>query len=199
MLVRTLKIRLTMHDARTRDVWLRILALLAIVVLSCGVKNYLTYLIRGTDLCPYLCPSVMRTDLFFSFPLLEEMFAAQRWIEEQLQRLPGLLRLTDRYRLAASLIFAPLVEETIYRGPMYLTRRTRHRTLWWTTGVLLAVLFALSHGRSGLALLPLIVLGTGSLWLIAATGRFWPGLALHVLHNFFFTSVLVYQSMWVSD
>ena len=34
-----------------------------------------------------------------------------------------------------------------------------------------------------------------SLWLIATTGRFWPSVALHFLHNFFFSSVLVYQSL----
>ena len=188
-----------MPDAGTRDIWLRILALLAVVVLACGLKNYLTYLVRGTSLCAYLCPSVMRTELFFDFPALEQLFAAQRWAEEQLQRIPGLLGIDDRFRLAASLVFAPVVEEAIYRGPMYLARRTSRRFLWWTTGLLLAALFALGHGRSGLALLPLFVMGAGSLWLISRTQRFWPSLVLHFLHNFFFTSVLVYQSMWVSD
>jgi membrane protease YdiL (CAAX protease family) len=71
-------------------------------------------------------------------------------------------------------VFAPVFEELIYRGPLFLTRRLKKSFLWWSMGVGLSVLFALSHGRNGLALMPLIILGICSLWLISTTHRFWP-------------------------
>jgi membrane protease YdiL (CAAX protease family) len=180
------------------SVWGRILACLAIVVIACGLKNYLAVIVIGTWLCPYLCPSVLPTELYFSFPVLETFFEAQRWVQEESQALIDRL-VGDQWRLASNLLIAPVYEELVFRGPMFLTRRRAGNIWWWVAGIALSVVFALSHGRTGLALLPLVVLGICGVWLIATTGRFWPTLALHSLHNFFFSSALAYQSLLVGD
>jgi membrane protease YdiL (CAAX protease family) len=117
---------------------------------------------------------------------------------EQSQALADALFL-DPWNLTATLLFAPVYEELIFRGPMFLGRKLVPKYLWWSMGIGLAALFALSHGRNGLAMLPLFVLGICGLWLIAATQRFWPAIALHFLHNFFFSSALVYHSLSFGD
>ncbi len=188
----------TASDSAEGSIWPRVLACLAVVVIACGVKNYLSVLVSGTALCPYLCPSVFSTEMLFSFPLLELVLDAQRWAQERVQAVAGLL-FADRWNLTTSLLLAPIVEELVFRGPMFLTRGLMQNTTWWLLGTVLAILFALSHGRTGLAVLPLFVFGICSLWLIAKTQRFWPCLALHFLHNFFFSSALVYQSLLGSD
>ena len=179
-------------------IWLRVLACLAIVVIACGVKNYLAVLVSGTALCPYLCPSLFSTETLFSFPLLESLFDVQRWAQERTQAVAERL-FADRWNLTTSLLIAPIAEELVFRGPMFLTRGLLQNATWWLLGIVLAILFALSHGRSGLAILPLFVFGICSLWLIARAQRFWPCLALHFLHNFFFSSALVYQSLLGGD
>jgi len=180
------------------SIWLRVLACLAIVVIACGIKNYLALTVSGTVLCPYLCPSVFPGELFFTFPLLESLFEAQKWAQEKTQDLADLL-FDDPWDLANGLVIAPVYEELVFRGPMYLTRGLAKSLWWWLAGISLAIVFALSHGRNGLAIFPLIVLGVSSLWLITATNRFWPSVALHCLHNFFFTSAFVYQNSLVGD
>jgi len=184
-----------MLDSQVDLIWLRVLACLAVVVLTCGLKNYLIVILIGTALCPYLCSSVFEVDLF---PILGQLFEAQVWVLKKSQGIIDLV-LTDKWRLATSLVFAPVLEELMYRGPSFLTRGLAHNSWWWLTGVGLSFVFALSHGRNGLALLPLIVLGICSFWLISTTHRFWPSIALHFLHNFFFSSIFVFQSLWVSD
>jgi membrane protease YdiL (CAAX protease family) len=181
-----------------RRIWLYVLACLGVVIVSCALKNYLAVAIGGTGLCPYLCPSVFPTELFFSFPLLETFFEAQRWTQEKSQDLVHSL-FADPWNLTASLVFSPVYEELVFRGPMFLARGRANHFLWWFSGILLAALFALSHGRNGLALLPLFLLGICGLWLIAATHRFWPSVALHSLHNFFFSSAYIYQSSLVGE
>ena len=177
---------------------LRVLACLAVVILACGLKNYMIAAVSGTSLCPYLCSSVFEVDLVFFAPFLNTFFETQVWLLEKSQGIVDLV-LTDKWRLATSLLFAPVFEELIYRGPLFLTLGMLRRSLWWFTGTVLTLVFALSHGRSGLALLPLMILGICSLWLIATSRRFWPSIVLHFLHNFFFSSVLVYQSLWIND
>ena len=170
----------------------------AVVVLACGLKNYLSYLVSGTALCPYLCPSWLGWDALEEIPVLGNLFAAQAEVQASLQGLVDEVW-SDDWNLTTYLLIAPLLEEAIYRGPLFLGRRWAHTPLWWIIGFLFSLVFALSHGRSGLALLPLFMLGMGSLWLIMATGRFWPSITLHLLHNFFFTSAILYQSLWVGD
>lgn len=180
------------------SIWLRVLACLAIAVTACGLKNYLAVIVSGTAWCPYLCPSVFPVELFFSFPLPEWLFETQRWTQGKLQGFADLL-FVDPWNLATSLVIAPVYEELVFRGPMFFTRGLVKNFLWWFIGISLAIMFALSHGRNGLALFPLLVFGICSLWLIATTYRFWPSIALHFLHNFFFSSALLYQSSLVGD
>ena len=187
-----------MPVSQERSVWILILACLAAVILTCGLKNYLIVMVTGTVLCPYLCSSVFHSDPLFSFPLLETVFNIQIWVQGKFQGIVDQV-LVDNWKLATTLMFAPVFEELMYRGPLFLTRALTQNPLWWLSGSVLAVVFALSHNRSGLALLPLIVLGMCSLWLISTTQRLWPSVALHFLHNFFFSSVLVYQSLWIND
>ncbi|MEJ2576146.1 MAG: CPBP family glutamic-type intramembrane protease, partial [Gammaproteobacteria bacterium] len=148
----------------------RVLLVLALVLLACAVKNYLVFLVRGTALCPYLCPSALGSQLWTDLPLLEHLFGAQRALMRWLQDTVDLL-VDDHWHLAIRLLAAPVIEELIYRGPFYLTRRHAGRVLWWAAGLAAAVVFALSHARGGLALLPLLVLGGGGLWLVARTQR----------------------------
>jgi membrane protease YdiL (CAAX protease family) len=179
-------------------VWLRVFACLGVVVVACGVKQFLTVLVSDTHWCSYLCPSLFPSDLFFSYPGLEYLFESQRWAQERTQGLADRL-FADPWNLSTSILIAPVYEEVVFRGPMFIARGRIPPILWWSLGTAAAVLFALSHGRSGLALLPLTVLGICGLWLIATTGRFWPAVALHSLHNFFFTSALIYHSLFASD
>jgi membrane protease YdiL (CAAX protease family) len=183
---------------RATQIWHRILLALAVVLLACAVKNYAVFLIRGTAACPYLCPSSLGPDFWTDLPGLGALYRAQH-------ALMGWLRGLDpefgggHWHLVTRLISAPVVEELIYRGPPYLLRRYSRHPAWWVGASLLAVLFALAHGRGGVALLPLLVLGMANVWLVASTGRFWPALGLHVLYNFFFTSVLLSRAVWASD
>lgn len=181
-----------------RSSWLRVLVCLAVVVIACGIKNFLAVVVSGTAWCPYLCPSLFPTELFFSFPVLESLFEANSWAQARSRDLVGLF-FEDRWNLAAALVFSPVYEELVFRGPMFLARRWSGSLPWWLIGIALSLVFALSHGRNGLALLPLIVLGICGLWLIATTRRFWPAVALHFMHNFFFTSVFVYQSSLLGE
>jgi membrane protease YdiL (CAAX protease family) len=187
-----------MQRATTSQVWLWVLASLALVLLSCALKNYLSYLVSGTVLCPYLCPSLLGREIFDVAPGLDQWFEFQAGIQGELQQAANEL-FRDPWRLTTAWLIAPLLEETAYRGPLYLLRRHATRLWWWVLGLLLVALFAISHGRTGLALLPLIVLGLCALGLLAATRRFWPVVGLHFLHNFFFSSISLYQSLWAAD
>ena len=183
-------------DLSAVAVWRYVLVCLAAVFLACASKNYLSVWLHDTFLCEYLCPSLFGTQPLAATPLLGTLFQYQHSAGQALQTL------FDPYgdyafQAFSLLVVAPVVEEAVYRGPLYLSRRARSGLLWWGLAALLTLVFALSHDRTGLALLPLIVLGLGAAWLIRVTGRFWPALALHFLHNFHELSVSVYQSfLW---
>ena len=99
-----------MVNSRLGSIWLRVLACLAVVVLTCGLKNYLIVIISGTVLCPYLCSSVFGVDHFFTLPLLGQLFEVQIGLMEKLQIIIDLF-LTDRWRIATGFVFAPVIEE----------------------------------------------------------------------------------------
>jgi membrane protease YdiL (CAAX protease family) len=188
-----------MRRPPTAVAWRWILTCFALVLLSCAAKNYLAVAVRDTALCPYLCPSLLGRDwLVFSLPVLEQLFAWQHALQDALQ---GMVRRywSDPTGLATTLLIAPVLEEAIYRGPLYLARGRLRSGLWWLLGLLLALAFALSHGRGGLAMAPLLMLAVCGLWLIAATQRLWPSVALHMLYNAFLTSITVQQSLWAAD
>jgi membrane protease YdiL (CAAX protease family) len=88
-----------------------------------------------------------------------------------------------QFLLAAALavVWAPLVEEIVFRGALY--RHVRSRAPALLAAPLVAVLFGLMHGYMILMLLPVITLG-----LIFAMMREWrgsivPSITAHALHN----------------
>ncbi len=182
----------------TGEAWKYILVCLAAAILSVAVKNYVVYLFYDTTFCTYLCPSIFGERPFEAPLLLEQLFGLQTGIQEWVQA--GFKTLwPDPFCLSTALLVAPVLEETLYRGPLYLSRTFSSGWTWWIAATLLSVLFALSHGRAGLSLMPLVVLGTGSAWLVMRTQRFWPSLALHTLFNFYFASTLLCSFLFAGD
>ena len=59
----------------------------AVVILTCGLKNYLSYLVSGTVLCPYLCPSWLGWDTLEELPILGSLFMAQAELQASFQGL----------------------------------------------------------------------------------------------------------------
>jgi membrane protease YdiL (CAAX protease family) len=181
------------------QIFRRILVGLSLVLLVYAIKNYLAFLLTGTAWCRYLCPSVFEwLAVDEAPPVFREIFIAQQWVQSSLQSLADRW-IADPWELVSGLLLAPVVEECIYRGPLYLARKHSGRVAWWLIGILWTCVFALSHGRSGIALLPLVALGVYNLWLVAVTRRLWPAILLHGLNNFFFISVLLYHSFWTGD
>lgn len=176
----------------------RVLIGLSLVMLVCAIKNYIAYLVSGTVWCAYLCPSLFEWQLLGDMAGVDALFTAQKWLLALFQGAVDHY-VVDPWRLASGLIAAPVVEELIYRGPLYLTRRYARHPAWWLVGLVLIALFVLSHGRNGIALMPLLALGGYNLWLVASTRRLWPAISLHFLYNFIITSVLIYQSLWAAD
>jgi len=172
-----------------------ILLCLAIVLLSCGLKNYLIYFLNGTVYCQYLCPSPFGREVFGQPDFVNLFYRLHSAIVEASQHLLNTLSINDKHQLFSLLVVIPLIEETIYRGPLYLLRKYSDSLLWWLGGIILVIQFTLSHDRSGLALLPIFVLGLCSCWLIMTTRKFWPSLTLHFLYNFYFMSITLYQVM----
>lgn len=171
---------------------------LAAILLLCAVRNYLVYLLSDTKWCRYLCPSAFGYQAVGELLGLKQLFSVQQWLTAVPQKLVDKV-VADQWGLFTYLVAAPVVEEVIYRGPWYLMRSHSNRPVWWILGLIAVLVFALSHGRSGFALLPLLALGACNLWLLATSERFWPALLLHFLHNFFFVSVMLYQSPWITD
>jgi len=171
---------------------------LAVILLLCALKNYVAFMVRGTAWCQYLCPSVFERQLVGDFTGLEQLFILQGWLRSSSQELFNHIFM-DRWSVFGALIAAPVIEEVIYRGPMYLARSHSRHPVWWLTGLAVTILFALSHGRTGVALLPLLALGAYNLWLVASTRCIWPAFLLHFLYNFIFFSLDIYQSIWASD
>jgi len=176
--------------------WRYVFACLGAVLLACAAKNYLAVWLYNTFLCEYLCPSVFAKGLLESVPVLDAVYRLQHAVGRAVQEAIALYW-NDPYQVVTFLGFAPVVEEVLYRGPLYVTRTARNGALWWALAFLLTLVFALSHERSGVALLPVGVLGMSAAWLIRVTGRFWPCVALHFLQNLYQLSFTVYQSsLW---
>ena len=173
--------------------WLCILLCFSITMLSCALKYYLVAAIHTSESCSYLCPSFLSHNSII-FPIFfEKLFVLQSWLLHAGQNLLGINGSTTNF-IFSSLIMAPLVEESMYRGPLFLMKNKIGRYIWWFLAIFLCVIFALSHRSSGLSLLPLIVLGLTSSWLIMKTKRFWPSVALHFLYNFQAIAFPFYQS-----
>ena len=174
-----------------------ILLCLATVLLACALKNYLIYLLNGTEYCKYWCPSSFGRDVFSQPEILNQFYRLQSAIISASQYVLSILPINDKHQFLSGVIAIPLIEEVIYRGPLYMTRKHSTSAMWWFASIILVFLFTFSHDRNGLALIPLFALGLSSCWLIMVSRKFWPSLSLHVLYNFYFMSISLYQiSLW---
>lgn len=180
------------------DTWKYIFLSFAVIILFCSVKNYLVYLVYNTPSCKILCPSVFAASVFVVPDFVQKVFDFQSWLLEVGQDAVGITGYVKRL-VFSSLVVAPLIEESMYRGPLFLLREHLSVFVWWFFAVFLSALFALSHGFSGLSLLPMFLLGAGSSWLLMTTRKFWPCLVLHFLYNLHVLSNHLYQSLFWGD
>jgi membrane protease YdiL (CAAX protease family) len=179
-------------------VWKYIFLCFAIVILSCAFRNYITRAIYTSPLCYYFCPSSFGNDLIVLPVFLKKIFTFQAWFLKAGQRYFCSIS-SCSWLLVSNLFIATVVEEIMYRGPLFVLRKSIGTLTWWLLAFFLAILFSLSHGFSGLSFLPVFILGIASAWLIRKTARFWPCLALHFLYNFQVTSAQVYQALFWGD
>ncbi len=176
--------------------WVCILLCFALTVLICSLTHYLVCAVHTHDSCRFLCPSYLSKETIVFPYFLEKWFALQSWLLVVDQNLLGVAG-SHRNLIFSNLILAPLVEEAMYRGPLYLLKKHVGFRIWWLLASFLCVIFVLSHGIFGLSVLPIIVLGLASSWLVFKTERFWPSIVLHFLYNFQAISLPFYQSfLW---
>ena len=189
-----------MGDTRVDNVavWKYIFICFTLLILCCSIRNYVVYFLYNTASCNYLCPSFLGRNGIVLPWFLQNFFDFQSWLIQLGQDGFGVSGY-DKRMLLSSIIVAPVIEEIIYRGPLFVLRRYLHLFVWWCSALFLSVLFALSHGFAGLSLLPFIVLGLASSWLILRTKRFWPSLVLHSVYNFHVVSYPLYQSLFWGD
>ncbi len=179
-------------------VWVCILLCFSLTVLACSLVHYLVCAIHPYDSCHFLFPSYLTKGAIVFPYFLDKWFALQSWLLVVDQ---NLLVSTGSHNsfMFSTLIMAPLIEESMYRGPLFLLKKHIGFQTWWLLASFLCVIFALSHRISGLSILPLIILGLASSWLIMKTERFWPSIALHFLYNFQAVSLPYYQSFLWGD
>lgn len=109
------------------------------------------------------------------------------WLQEQLPELPDTMTetfakiMTDDYGYFAVCIFAPLVEELVFRGAILRSLLGYFGKHWYAIAVS-ALLFALVHGN--LAQMPhAFIIGLLLGWMYYRTGSILPGVALHWVNN----------------
>lgn len=176
--------------------WVCIFLCFSLTVLTCSLTHYLICVVHNRDSCSYLCPSYLSKDAIVFPYLLERWFALQSWLLLVDQNLLGIAG-SHKNLIFSNLIMAPLVEELMYRGPLFLLKKWIGFHTWWIMAGFLCVIFVLSHRITGLPILPLIVLGLASSWLVLKTERLWPSIALHFWFNFQAISLPFYQSfLW---
>jgi membrane protease YdiL (CAAX protease family) len=90
--------------------------------------------------------------------------------------------------LLASL-WAPLVEETVFRGALY--RHLRAGWHWLPAGIVTALGFGLMHGYPIILLGPVIALGFGFAMMREWRGSIIPSMTAHCLHNATVLAVLI--------
>jgi membrane protease YdiL (CAAX protease family) len=174
-------------------IWQYILVSFSLVVLSSALKHYLVCAIYTSAFCSYLCPSVLGRNVIAIPVFLDEIFTLQSWFVLSGENFIGI---TEGYKnlVFSSLVLAPLAEEVMYRGPLYLLKNRIGLHIWWFLALFMTILFVVSHRILGLPLFPIFILGIASSWLIMETKRFWPCIALHFLYNFQTVAFYFYQS-----
>lgn len=177
------------------DIWTYILLCFSIIILFCSIKNYFIYALYHTPVCQYICPSAFGHHVYELPVFLSGIFTFQTWIIQSGQNCCSFF-IKDEFHIFSYILAAPLVEELVYRGPLFVLLKRVNKYVWWILAVVLSLLFSLSHNLAGLSLLPLFILGLASSWLVIKTRKFWPCLALHALYNFHVISFSLYQSIW---
>lgn len=86
-------------------------------------------------------------------------------------------------------VWAPVVEETFFRGMLYRQLRGRMGVLAAT--VISALWFGLMHGYSGFLLLPVITIGAGFALIREWRGSLLPTVIAHAIHNFMIGSLVI--------
>jgi membrane protease YdiL (CAAX protease family) len=81
---------------------------------------------------------------------------------------------------AAALVFAPIAEESFFRGMMF-TGLVRWG--FWPAGAISALLFTSAHFDLG-SLIPFFFVGLGMAWLYWSRGSLWDSIIFHFLFNF---------------
>jgi len=81
---------------------------------------------------------------------------------------------------AAALLFAPLAEESFFRGMMFTGLL---RWGFWPAGAISALLFTAAHFDPG-SLFPFFWVGIGMAWLYWSRGSLWDSIIFHFLFNF---------------
>jgi len=82
--------------------------------------------------------------------------------------------------ILAAVVLAPLVEEVMFRGLLYLPLRTKFGPV--TAGVIVAAVFAAVHMYAAGAG-HFFILGLMLVWLVEATGTLWTPVLVHCLYN----------------
>jgi membrane protease YdiL (CAAX protease family) len=86
-------------------------------------------------------------------------------------------------------IWAPVVEETFFRGMLYRHLRGRMGVLLAT--VISALWFGFMHGYSGILLMPVITIGAGFALMREWRGSLLPVVIAHAIHNFMIGSLAI--------
>jgi hypothetical protein len=95
---------------------------------------------------------------------------------------------------ADAVLWAPAIEEPLFRGVLYPTLRLR--TGPWPAALGSAAVFALAHGYGAVGLAS--VLGSGVLWAWAyeQTRSLWPGILAHGMSNVLATAIFLVTLRW---
>ncbi len=84
--------------------------------------HYLICAVFSHDSCRFLCPSYLTKDtIVFPF-FLEKSFELQSWLLLADRNLLGIAGSHENL-IFANLIMAPLIEESMYRGPLFLLKK----------------------------------------------------------------------------
>jgi hypothetical protein len=83
--------------------------------------------------------------------------------------------------LLASIVFAPVFEELIFRGLLYGTLRIR--LAWPPAALASALVFALAHGYGAAGFLSVFLSGVLWAWVYERTGSLLPAILAHVVNN----------------
>ena len=184
---------------RSVYVWKLIFICFSMAMLSCAIKNYMIFLWHDSHLCVLLCPSFFGNTHTVNVPAFVEIFyGLQQWIGNTLYSF--ILKFIDDPSQIILVIFvAPIVEEILYRGPLFYLKSYLDNYSWWSLAIVFAVLFTYSHSLYGISLFPIFILGLCCSWLIKVSNVFWPTVILHILFNFYSQSFLLYQSLYWVD